>query len=174
ARSLRSPSQVGGTMTARSTPAARISAARSASWNARARWGRFSASCLGQGRSGVFSPQMWTCESTMVMGMAARCVARVTNEAAILTSPARAATRMARRGCEQRQRAQRELPRVRLRNRDHDVGKRGADAELVDVVVVRPADGEADRRDLLEVDVGLGELLVEHRVRIVRVEFCRQ
>ncbi len=67
ARSLRSPSQDGGTSTMRRTPARSI-------WNSsvslRIGYG-FCASAArpaGHGRSGVSAAQMWTCESTMSMG----------------------------------------------------------------------------------------------------------
>src|ERR1700704_5111916 len=64
ARSLRSPSQDGGTMMTPSTPALSISA-KSSSLPSGARCGSARA---GQGRSGVLAPQTWTCASTIFIG----------------------------------------------------------------------------------------------------------
>src|SRR6266851_3468198 len=64
ARSLRSPSHEGGTMTTPSTPALSISA-KSSSLPSGARCGSARA---GQGRSGVLAPQTWTCASTIFIG----------------------------------------------------------------------------------------------------------
>src|SRR4029077_4359000 len=64
ARSLRSPSHDGGTMTTPSTPALSISA-KSSSLPSGARCGSARA---GHGRSGVLAPQTWTCASTIFIG----------------------------------------------------------------------------------------------------------
>src|SRR5579862_3136168 len=66
ARSLRSPSQDGGTITARSTPAAAISARRSSFENGSGRCARC-AFPAGHGRSGVSAPQICTCASTTII-----------------------------------------------------------------------------------------------------------
>src|SRR5262249_37453424 len=64
-RSLRSPSQVGGTMTARETPATFISPSRSCAEKGVSLGGL--CSIFGHGRSGVSAAHMWTWESAIIM-----------------------------------------------------------------------------------------------------------